>query len=161
MSSETLEQAAALSAEQALLEAARAQARADQLPYAGRLAPRDAWRLVQAGAALLVDVRSAEERHFVGQVPGSVPVPWAMGTALTRNPRFVKELEARAGKAGKPLLLLCRSGKRSAAAAEAASKAGLADVFNVLEGFEGELDDAAQRGHFNGWRFHGLPWTQD
>lgn len=161
MPSDTLERAAALSAEDALLEAARAQARADQLPYAGRLAPRDAWRLVQAGAALLVDVRSAEERHFVGQVPGSVHVPWATGTALTRNPRFVKELQTRAAAAGKPVLLLCRSGKRSAAAAEAATKAGLGDIFNVLEGFEGDLDDAGQRGHFNGWRFHGLPWTQD
>lgn len=161
MSPDTLERAPALSAEEALLAAARAQARVDQTPYAGRLAPRDAWRVVQSGAALLVDVRSAEERHFVGQVPGSVHVPWATGTSLTRNPRFAKELEAKAGKAGKPLLLLCRSGKRSAAAAEAATKAGLPDVFNVLEGFEGDLDDTAQRGHFNGWRFHGLPWTQD
>jgi rhodanese-related sulfurtransferase len=161
MASDTLERAPALSAEEALLDAARTQARADELPYAGRLAPRDAWRLVQAGAAVLVDVRSAEERHFVGQVPGSVHVPWATGTALTRNPRFVKELEAKAAKAGKPVLLLCRSGKRSAAAAEAATKGGLTEVFNVLEGFEGDLDDTAQRGHFNGWRFHGLPWTQD
>jgi rhodanese-related sulfurtransferase len=158
MPSDTLERAPALSAEQALLDAARTQARADQLPYAGRPAPRDAWRLVQAGAAVLVDVRSAEERHFVGQVPGSVHVPWATGTAFTRNPRFVKELEA---KAGKPVLLLCRSGKRSAAAADAASKAGLSDIFNVLERFEGDLDDAGQRGHFNGWRFHGLSWAQD
>lgn len=161
MASDTVELLQRPSIEQALLDAAREEARAAGLPFAGRLAPRDAWRVVQAGAAVLVDVRSAEERHFVGQVPGSLHVAWATGTSLTRNPRFVKELEAKAGKSGRPVLLLCRSGKRSAAAAEAAARAGLVGVFNVLEGFEGDLDDTGQRGHFNGWRFHGLPWTQD
>jgi rhodanese-related sulfurtransferase len=142
-----------------LLRAAEA-ASTTGLSYAGSVPPRDAWAVVQAGAALLVDVRSAEERHFVGHVPGSVHVPWATGTALTRNPRFVKELRTRAGD-DKPLLLLCRSGKRSAAAAEAATQAGMSHIYNVLEGFEGDHDDTRQRGHFNGWRFHGLPWSQD
>jgi rhodanese-related sulfurtransferase len=59
------------------------------------------------------------------------------------------------------VLLLCRSGNRSALAAEAAAKAGFTQVFNVLEGFEGELDAAQRRGASNGWRFHGLPWIQD
>ena len=58
-------------------------------------------------------------------------------------------------------LLLCRSGKRSALAAEAATKAGAPFVFNVLEGFEGDLDENYQRGRLNGWRTHGLPWVQD
>lgn len=143
-----------------LLEAARASALATGLPYAGGLPPRNVWAVVQAGAATLVDVRSAEERKFVGQVPGSVHVAWATGTALTRNPRFVRELEAKFKK-DEALLLLCRSGKRSALAAEAATKAGFTRVFNVLEGFEGEIDTNQQRGHGDGWRFHGLPWTQD
>jgi rhodanese-related sulfurtransferase len=94
-------------------------------------------------------------------VPGSVHVPWATGTALTRNPRFVRELEAKLGGRDKVALLLCRSGKRSALAAEAATKAGAALVFNVLEGFEGDLDENNQRGRLNGWRTHGLPWVQD
>ncbi|MCY4756417.1 rhodanese-like domain-containing protein [Pelomonas aquatica] len=147
-----------------VLTQARAAARAAALPYAGSVAPRGAWALVQAGRAVLVDVRSAEERHFVGHVPGSLHVAWATGTALNRNPRFVKELEAKVGpKSGNelPVLLLCRSGKRSALAAEAAAKAGLANVFNIQEGFEGDSDDHQQRGHFNGWRFHSLPWRQD
>ena len=122
--------------------------------------PRTAWSLVQAGAARLVDVRSAEERKFVGQVPGSEHVAWATGTALTRNPRFVRELEAKFKK-DEVILLLCRSGKRSALAAEAAAKAGFTRAFNVLEGFEGEIDANQQRGHGDGWRFHDLPWTQD
>jgi rhodanese-related sulfurtransferase len=110
---------------------------------------------------LLVDVRTAEERKFVGHVPGSVHVPWATGTALTRNPRFVRELEAKIGGKDVPALLLCRSGKRSALAAEAAVKAGFTAVFNVLEGFEGEIDAREQRGKADGWRFRGLPWVQD
>jgi rhodanese-related sulfurtransferase len=142
------------------LESARQQARAAGLPYAGSVPPAHAWALVQRGEARLVDVRSAEERKFVGQVPGSLAVPWATGTALTRNPRFVRELEAKVRK-DEVVLLLCRSGKRSALAAEAAAKAGFTQVFNVLEGFEGEIDADGQRGKSGGWRFHGLPWVQD
>ena len=146
------------------LEQARAQAAEQGLPYAGGVRPTAAWALVQGGYAVLVDVRSGEERKFVGHVEGSLHVAWATGTALTRNPRFVRELEAKlAPQGGKDavVLLLCRSGKRSALAAEAAAKAGFQNVFNVLEGFEGEIDNAQQRGHADGWRFHGLPWVQD
>ena len=135
-------------------------ATAQNLPFAGQVPPQLAWRLFADGEAVLVDVRSAEERKFVGHVPESLHVAWATGTALTRNPRFARELEAKAGKDA-VVLLLCRSGKRSALAAEAATKAGFRQVFNVLEGFEGDLDARQQRGHGNGWRFHGLPWVQD
>ena len=85
---------------------------------------------------------------------------WATGTALTRNPRFARELESKVKKDG-VVLLLCRSGKRSALAAEVAAKAGFTRVFNVLEGFEGEIDANQHRGGSDGWRFHGLPWVQD
>lgn len=128
----------------------------------GTIAPRAAWQLVGEGRALLVDVRTAEERKFVGHVPGSAHVPWATGTALARNPRFARELAALvARQQPAAVLLICRSGKRSALAAQEAARAGLQNVFNVAEGFEGDLDEAGQRGHFNGWRFHGLPWVQD
>jgi rhodanese-related sulfurtransferase len=122
--------------------------------------PDAAWGLIQQGAAALVDVRTAEERKFVGHVPDSLHVPWATGTAMTRNPRFVRELEAKVKK-HQPVLLLCRSGKRSLLAVEAARKAGFMQIYNVLEGFEGEQDAQQQRGHQDGWRFHGLPWVQD
>jgi rhodanese-related sulfurtransferase len=143
-----------------VLDSARDAARAAGLTFAGSVAPAAAWQLFDSGEALLVDVRSAEERKFVGHVPGSVHVPWATGTSLTRNPRFVRELEAKTGR-DKAVLLLCRSGKRSALAAEAAAKAGLKNVFNVREGFEGELDERQHRGRADGWRFHDLPWVQD
>ncbi|SFV17946.1 rhodanese-like domain-containing protein [Pseudoduganella namucuonensis] len=143
------------------LERARAAAAEAGLPHAGVVSPQDAWRLAQSGDALLVDVRSNEERVFVGRVPESLHVAWASGTALTRNPRFTRELEAKAGGKDAVLLLLCRSGKRSAAAADTATKAGFANAFNVDQGFEGEIDEAGQRGHSGGWRWHGLPWLQD
>ena len=143
-----------------VLEAARGVARSSGLPYAGRVTPQQAWALFSAGDAVLVDVRTAEERKFVGYVPDTLHVPWATGTSLTRNPRFARELEAKTGK-DTVVLLLCRSGNRSALAAEAATKAGKAHVFNVLEGFEGEIDERQRRGKSGGWRFHELPWVQD
>lgn len=149
------------------LQQAAAQAAALGLTFAGSVPPKEAWQLVEQGLALLVDVRTAEERKFVGHVAGSTHVPWATGTALARNPRFVRELTALLAKHAGPdgtqpiALLLCRSGKRSTLAAQEAAKAGLLNVFNISEGFEGELDDAQHRGGGDGWRFHGLPWLQD
>ncbi|WP_068637887.1 rhodanese-like domain-containing protein [Thauera butanivorans] len=143
-----------------ILERALAHAADEGLPYAGGVTPTEAWELVSAGEAVLVDVRSGEERKFVGHVPESLFVPWATGTSLTRNPRFVRDLESKTGKDA-VVLLLCRSGKRSAQAAEAAARAGFKHVFNIREGFEGDLDDQQRRGSFNGWRHAGLPWAQD
>ena len=144
-----------------ILERARSAAAASGSQFAGSLPPRDAWALVQAGQARLVDVRSPEELRFVGHVPGALSVAWATGTALTRNPRFVRELENRVTSKKEVLLFLCRSGKRSVDAAVAATKAGFEQVYNVLEGFEGDLDAQGQRGAVGGWRHQGLPWKQD
>jgi rhodanese-related sulfurtransferase len=143
------------------LAAVKSQAASSGLLYAGGVPPAVAWELFSSGRALLVDVRTGEERKFVGHVPDSLHVAWATGTALTRNPRFARELEAKVGGKDAVVLLLCRSGKRSVLAAEAATKAGLSHVFNVLEGFEGDIDAGQQRGKADGWRFHGLPWIQD
>jgi len=143
------------------LTVAKAQAKEAGLPYSGTVPPTIAWSLFRQGSLVLVDVRTTEERHFVGHVPGSTHVAWATGTSLNRNPRFLKELETRAGDKDATILLLCRSGNRSAAAATAAFAAGFQHVFNIAEGFEGDLDQNAQRGRIGGWRFHGLPWAQD
>lgn len=143
-----------------ILENARRQAHSQQLPFAGSVSPSEAWQLFSSGAAVLVDVRTPEERQFVGHVPESQHVAWATGLSLSRNPRFARELEAKGGK-DEVFVLLCRSGKRSAAAAEAATRAGFKHVFNIDEGFEGDLDEQQRRGSFNGWRHAGLPWVQD
>lgn len=143
-----------------ILETARDRAIEDSLKYSGRVTPDEAWKLFVNGQAHLVDVRAAEERKFVGHVPNTFHIAWQTGPALIKNPRFLRELEQKLSKDA-VILLLCRSGKRSAAAAEAATNAGFKYVFNVSEGFEGDLDDKQQRGSSGGWRQRGLPWVQD
>lgn len=146
-------------ADHPILVAAREEARSLGLPYAGVVNPQDAWTLFTDGVAHLLDVRTAEERKYVGHVPDTLHIPWQTGPAMIKNPRFLRELEAKLPKDG-VIFLLCRSGKRSAAAAEAAAKSGFLHVYNVSEGFEGDLDGRQQRRQ-NGWRERGLPWVQD
>jgi len=143
-----------------VLRTAKEEAQAQGLAYAGIVAADDAWKLFIGGQAHLVDVRAAEERKFVGHVPNTLHVAWQVGPALIKNPRFLRELENKLPKDA-VILLLCRSGKRSAAAAATATAAGFKHVFNVREGFEGDLDDRQQRGANGGWRQRGLPWVQD
>ncbi len=142
------------------LENAKQEAIKEGLAFSGRVTPDEAWKLFLNGQAHLVDVRAAEERKFVGHVPNTFHVAWQTGPALIKNPRFLNELESKLSK-DVVILLLCRSGKRSAAAAEAATRAGFKHVFNVSEGFEGDLDTNQQRGGSGGWRQRGLPWVQD
>jgi len=144
----------------AVLQRARERATARGLGYAGDVTPEEALMLVSAGLARLIDVRTPEERKFVGYPPQSVHIAWATGTSFTRNPRFLRELEAKARK-DEILLMVCRSGSRSVAAAEAATKGQFAQAFSVLEGFEGELSADGHRNSSGGWKFRGLPWTQD
>jgi rhodanese-related sulfurtransferase len=124
------------------------------------LSPHDAWELVLDGQAVLLDVRTAEERKFVGFVPRGLHIAWQTGTAMQSNPRFVRELESKVSKDAL-VVVLCRSGQRSRAAAAAAIKAGFRNVYSIAGGFEGDLDEQGQRGHLNGWRHLDLPWQQD
>lgn len=130
-----------------------------ELDYAGAITPVEAWRLLQDNAAVLVDVRTAAEFSFVGRVPHSVNVEWHGKDEAPRT-RFLNILRT-VVDADEPVLLICRSGVRSHAAASAAAAAGLTRVYNVLEGFEGQIDVNRHRGNVNGWRFAGLPWEQD
>jgi rhodanese-related sulfurtransferase len=143
----------------AIFDTARVRRAALDLSYDGAVTPREAWALVQAQAALLIDVRTVEEYKFVGRVPGAVNVPWH-GTERAALARFLEELRSFALSA-LPLLMLCRSSVRSHAAANAAYAKGFKRIYNVLEGFEGQIDHRRQRGHIDGWRYHGLPWVQD
>lgn len=127
--------------------------------YAGDVTPQLAWRWVQQGRALLVDVRSDAEREWVGFVPGALAVAWKQWPGMQANADFDAQLRA-AVPAGGAVVLLCRSGVRSIAAARRATELGL-QAYNILEGFEGALNDQAQRGHLGGWRARGLPWRQN
>lgn len=126
--------------------------------YAGDIPPALAWQWVQAGNAVLVDVRTDAERAWVGQVPGAKVVAWKQWPQMLMNPDFDTQLQA-VVPSGSKVLLLCRSGVRSVAAAQRATELGL-QAYSILEGFEGDLDDNGQRGQLNGWRYRGLPWQQ-
>ena len=126
--------------------------------YAGDVSCVLAWEWVQDGEAVLVDVRTDAERAWVGFVPDASAVAWKQWPGMVSNPSFDTDLQA-AVPAGKKAVLLCRSGVRSIAAAKRATELGL-EAYNILEGFEGDPDGNAQRGHQGGWRFHGLPWRQ-
>ncbi|PKO61626.1 MAG: MBL fold metallo-hydrolase [Betaproteobacteria bacterium HGW-Betaproteobacteria-18] len=126
--------------------------------YAGDISTALAWRWVQSGEAVLVDVRSDAERAWVGFVPDAVAVAWKQWPGMVSNPNFDAELQA-AVPPGKKVVLLCRSGVRSVAATKRATELGL-EAYNILEGFEGDPDGHAQRGHKGGWRLDGLPWRQ-
>lgn len=120
----------------AILAAARKSAQRYELPYAGNVTPEQAWTLLSAGIAELIDLRTDDELRLSGHVPGAAHLEWLSGARMTTNPLFISKLGSLVGK-GNVVLFLCRSGKRSAAAAQAATEAGYRNVFNVLEGFHG------------------------
>jgi rhodanese-related sulfurtransferase len=126
--------------------------------YAGDITPQAAYAALQAGRAALVDVRTDAEREWVGFVPGALVAALKQWPGMALNPDLDAQLRD-AAQGGRPLLLLCRSGVRSVAAARRATELGLA-AYNILGGFEGDPDANGQRGHKNGWRHAGLPWRQ-
>ena len=127
--------------------------------YAGDVSPQLAWQWVQAGHALLVDVRTDAEREWVGFVPGALGIAWKQWPGMAMNADFDAAIQA-AAKEGHKLVLMCRSGVRSIAAAKRATELGVT-AFNILEGFEGDPDAQAHRGLQGGWRYRGLPWRQN
>lgn len=127
------------------------------------LLPKEAFDFLHANpSALLIDCRSEMEYLFVGHPADALHVSWNDGPDWEVNPHFVGQVKRLAGNdhATRPIVLICRSGNRSLEAGAALEKAGLQNVYNVLHGFEGELDENHHRGSKNGWRFDGLPWAQ-
>ena len=117
--------------------------------------------------AVLIDVRSAMEFLFVGHSVGAIHVAWIDEPDWDINPDFVKHVRqvllggvSHSDHNSVPVVLICRSGKRSLEAGELLVRAGMKEVYNVMEGFEGELDEAHHRSSTGGWRFHNLPWEQ-
>jgi len=128
------------------------------------LTPKEAYQFLQEHPnAVFIDVRSNMEYLFVGHPTGSIHIPWIDEPDWQVNPQFVKQVrQAMLGGAGgaAPVVLICRSGVRSLDAGKSLVAAGVRDVYNVSEGFEGHLDDHHHRSTVDGWRFHGLPWEQ-
>lgn len=133
-----------------------------------QLSAKEAYDFLQGKPqAILIDVRSGMEFLFVGHPVGAIHVPWIDEPDWNINPDFVKHVRqvmlggvSHSDQASAPVILICRSGKRSLEAAEALIKTGITEAYNVSDGFEGELNDSHHRSSVGGWRFSGLPWEQ-
>lgn len=125
------------------------------------LTPQQSWELLQTNLnAVLIDVRTTIEYGFIGHPPNAVHVPWKDAPDWQLNVQFVEQVKQAVGDKAHPVLLLCRSGTRSLDAADALQKAGFEHLINILDGFEGALDEDKHRGNLGGWRFMRLPWEQ-
>lgn len=132
------------------------------------ISPKEAFALLQGNSrAVFIDVRSAMEFLFVGHPKDAINVAWIDEPDWVVNPKFAAHIrQVMLGgvslhhKGDAPVVLICRSGKRSAEAGELLVSEGFADVYNVLEGFEGDMDENHHRSSLGGWRYHGLPWEQ-
>ena len=135
----------------------------------------EAYRLWQSDEerVKIIDVRTTAEYAFVGHPTMAANIPllfttrqWHAPTgsyAMQRNERFVAQVEQIAAK-DDVVLVLCRSGQRSAPATDLLNAAGYESVYSVVDGFEGDkLKNPASifdgQRKVNGWRNAGLPWT--
>ena len=132
-----------------------------------------------ASKALFLDVRTPAEVMFLGmpaQADANVPYmkepdfpAWDNAKAtfkLETSPDFIPEVRRRLSAKGlgpdDAVVLICRSGDRSAAAANLLAEAGFKNVYSVVDGFEGDLaTEGAKAGQraVNGWKNAGLPWS--
>ncbi len=123
----------------------------------------EAWSILTDDAdATLIDVRTTAEWNFVG-LPDLASLgrevrlaEWTRFPDGSPNDQFVEQ--ATTGlEPQQPMLLICRSGARSRAAAQRLEAAGFPNVYNVTAGFEGDLDANGHR--HGGWKER-LPWHQ-
>lgn len=141
------------------------------MTYAGNISAREAWDVLKGDPkAQLVDVRTTAEWTYVG-VPdlsslgrAVMRVEWQVYPSMGRNEQFeakvAEQLKAAGATEATPIFFLCRSGVRSQAAAAAMTAAGFEKCFNVVAGFEGDLNAQKHRGQASGWKVDGLPWVQ-
>ncbi len=135
----------------------------------------EAHEMVQArpAATLFIDVRTQAEASYVGIPRGlDANIPYLLvdfdyfdakkrSYALHRNPHFVRavaeKMRAKGLDGNADIVLICRSGDRTTRAVNDLAAAGFTRVWNVIDGFEGDL--ANDRRTVNGWKNAGLPWT--
>ena len=136
--------------------------------YAGDISAKQAWeKLSEDPDAVLIDVRTEAEYTWVGNPDlsnldkESLRIPWQIFPGMAINPEFINQVSSSGADKDAPLLFLCRSGVRSAHAAEAMTAAGFQNCYNVTGGFEGDRDADGHRGNVGGWKADGLPWHQN
>ncbi len=123
----------------------------------------------------IIDVRTPEEYVFVGhaEMARNIPIIFVKHQwnaeinefVVVPNPDFISQVKARFTPTD-TLLVMCRSGDRSALSVNALAKAGFVNVYNIIDGMEGDkVDDPGCAYHGkrmrNGWKNSGSPWTYD
>jgi rhodanese-related sulfurtransferase len=119
----------------------------------------NAHRAMRKDASLkLVDVRTPEEFSQIGHAVGSWHVPLSQSAS-----EFVGRFQQVASP-DERVLVICRSGNRSAVAVDMLARAGYKNAYTVIDGFEGDrVSDSSSpdfgRRVVNGWKNAGLKWT--
>lgn len=138
------------------------------MSYTGDVTATAAWDALQEDqTAVLVDVRTQAEWAFVGLCNlsgvGKSPllVSWQEFPHMQINAAFAETLIQQGIPKDSPIYFLCRSGVRSQSAASAMVAAGYSKCYNILGGFEGDVDQDGHRGVMGGWKAAGLPWQQN
>lgn len=134
---------------------------------------KEAWQMLNENRkdnkhyVYLIDVRTNEELHFTGKPNLAtisqhlITIEWRKLPDMYINLEFIEELQSQImNKEKSKLLFLCRTGIRSTESALAALNVGYKNCFNVLHGFEGELNNEMHRGMVSGWKADKLPWSQ-
>ena len=133
------------------------------------ISPQQAWEILEAEPqAILLDVRTSMEYEYVGHPLNALHIPWMDAPDWNIDTGFVDKVrQALLKRTGSDqelqsiaILAICRSGKRSQAAAEELARQGFDNLYNIEDGFEGDLDNNKRRNTINGWRFADLPWEQ-
>ncbi len=139
----------------------------NNLLFAGNVTPKEAWFLLQEDDhSVLCDVRTSAEWNFVG-VPDlstlnkePILLSWQIFPGMEINSDFINDFEKIVIDYSNIVVFICRSGSRSASAAEYCTAKGYANCFNLLGGFEGPPNMDNHRGNRAGWKNQALPWVQ-
>jgi rhodanese-related sulfurtransferase len=117
----------------------------------------------------IIDVRTPEEYLFVGHPTMAWKIPVATQSyvwdaekkkfPMAPLPDFVSRVQTVA-KPDNTLMVMCRSGGRSAIAANMLAKAGFKHVFNIIDGMEGDGNGDSDSVPQGGWKDSGCPWTK-
>ena len=135
--------------------------------YAGDITPVETWETLKNDErSILIDVRSAAEWAYVGITDletihkEAAKIEWKIFPNMAINPVFINQVKVICDSPDIKIFSLCRSGQRSIETSRILTEVGFKKCYNVLEGFEGNMDNNKHRGYSGGWKFHGLPWKQ-
>jgi rhodanese-related sulfurtransferase len=128
---------------------------------------------------LFIDVRTRAEVAFLGMpTVADANIPYVLAEdwsgwrdkkktfKFPANSEFQPAVDALVAEHGlskqSRIIVMCRSGSRSAKAANLLAKAGYTNVYTVVDGYEGDkAKNGERKGQrvVNGWKNAGLPWS--